>query len=385
MTTHVITGATGLLGTALALELAARTEDRVVCLVRPSATDTVAGRLHSALRRATAAYAPDAPAAPAPARLAAVPVDLRDGDRADDAFREVAARCGGDDIEIWHCAARLAHQPEHRRAIFATNVAGTRRLLRAAETWNTRAFNHVSTAYVAGRRRGLILERPVDAAEPQNLYEASKVAAERAVASATAFPVRILRPSVVIGHSVTHGYAGPYSGAYGIMRRIDTHARLLSGAAQRGRHTRIMLRASATAPFNLIPVDVVVRQAVHLSVAAAPAQIYHLTNPHPPTVGEFLHAVFTSLDLAPPTLVGEASSLTEADRGLERLLDFYVPYLSMDAHFSRRNTDSVLPAPEPAAVLADADTLSAFFAPYAAELGARFARLLARPMAAEAA
>ena len=37
--THLVTGATGFVGSALVLELLRCTEDRVVCIVRPSQLD----------------------------------------------------------------------------------------------------------------------------------------------------------------------------------------------------------------------------------------------------------------------------------------------------------------------------------------------------------
>ncbi len=80
--------------------------------------------------------------------------------------------------------------------------------MRLAEGFGSGAFNHVSTAYVAGRLTGRIAE--VDDPRPRaynNIYEESKHLGEYIVAKdcgASAMGYRIFRPSIVIGHSRTH-------------------------------------------------------------------------------------------------------------------------------------------------------------------------------------
>jgi HAD superfamily hydrolase (TIGR01490 family) len=61
-----------------------------------------------------------------------------------------------------HCAGDVSFDPPVDGA-FVTNVVGTRELLaRIAEVGDHVHYVHVSTAYVAGRRRGTIAEGPVD-------------------------------------------------------------------------------------------------------------------------------------------------------------------------------------------------------------------------------
>src|SRR3954467_10603529 len=54
--THFVTGATGLVGSAIVLELLQRTTDDVFCLVRPG-SDDVTARLRRVLGRAVESYA----------------------------------------------------------------------------------------------------------------------------------------------------------------------------------------------------------------------------------------------------------------------------------------------------------------------------------------
>ena len=63
---------------------------------------------------------------------------------------------------VVHCAGDVSFNPPVDQA-FTTNVVGTRGLLaRAREVGDHVHYVHVSTAYVAGRRRGSIPEGPVD-------------------------------------------------------------------------------------------------------------------------------------------------------------------------------------------------------------------------------
>ncbi|MDF2265148.1 SDR family oxidoreductase [Streptomyces coacervatus] len=370
-TTHVVTGATGFLAAALVLELAATTDAEILCLVRPGRTRPE-HRLHQALTEAATAFDHPPPLLQTALRHARpIPADLTvDGCGTDPVRLRRAGR-----LEFWHSAALLAHGDPYRRRIFATNTAGTRRLLELARRADADVFNHISTAYVAGRATGLVPETPVHEPSPRNHYEASKIAAERAVLRADAFPTRILRPSVVIGHSRTHACPIHYTGAYGIQQRIAAHARLRAHGPSR-RLGPIRLRAAENVPFNLVPVDHVVRQAVEISLRGPAHGVFHLTNPNPPTAGAMLRTMFGELRLPEPQLTTEPTDLSAADRRLDDLLAFYTPYLLTHPHFDRTRTDAVLTAPHQAAFPMETAVLHAFFGHHARHLDHCYEALL---------
>ena len=83
----------------------------------------------------------------------------------------------------------------------ATNVEGTRTMLRLARRMpHLEKFAHISTAFVAGRRRGLMLETELrHDAGFVNAYEQSKYEAEQLTrVAARELPVVNVRPSVVV-------------------------------------------------------------------------------------------------------------------------------------------------------------------------------------------
>jgi thioester reductase-like protein len=152
---HLVTGATGFIGAALVLELLDQTDGEVACLVRPGHDpERARARLTEALRRAFLLYE-RADLLPAiEERCQAVPFDLRgDGEISPAALPDGIA-------EVWHSAASLRFKQEQRDKIVEQNVEGTRRLLRLATDAGASTFNYVSTAYVAGKRTGLVLEEP---------------------------------------------------------------------------------------------------------------------------------------------------------------------------------------------------------------------------------
>ncbi|GAA2697326.1 SDR family oxidoreductase [Actinoplanes palleronii] len=354
MTTHVVTGATGLVGAALVLELLTRTDATVICLVRPGRSSATE-RLTTALTAAARAYGREETNVDEQI-CRAVPADL------------TQARCGVDPAEIgpvdefWHCAADLRYEDRHRDLLFATNVDGTRHAHDLARAAGATVFNYVSTAYVAGRRTGLLREEPAPAGLGNNHYEESKTAAEHLLAATTGPAIRVLRPSIVIGHSRTMAVAGGRTGLYTIHRRVhqlDRMLTLLGDAGGRGRPLRI--RAEADSPINVVPVDLVAADAVALSTAGAPAGTYHLTHPAPMRLRPGLDLMFAMSGLAAPLLVGGDDGFTQIDREFDRRLDFHRSYMSGQKVFDQSALRAVLPDAALLSWTIDAPTLERVF------------------------
>ena len=104
------------------------------------------------------------------------------------------------------------------------NVEGTRRVLELAEVCAARGgglrrLTYVSTAYVAGDRRGCALEGELDVGQRfRNGYEQSKHEAESLVHGVgERLPVTVVRPSIVVGERAT-GWTASFNVIYGPLR-----------------------------------------------------------------------------------------------------------------------------------------------------------------------
>lgn len=337
--THVVTGATGLIGGALVLELLTRTTDRVLCPTRPAGS-TPQQRMESALRAAARGYGHgDTLDTEIASRCTATPFDLS----------VPGCAVGADHLragarEFWHCAADLRFEDRHWEDLLQTNVAGTRNAVELARTLGCEVFNHFSTAYVAGRRNGLLREEATHSVDTNNRYEQSKIAGEQIVASTTGITTRILRPSIVIGHSITKHVAGGMSGPYTVQASL---ARLLNMLSASGRPTdlQIRVRADPTIPINLVPVDLVAVDAVSISLSGAPGGVFHLTHPRPVSVRTSFEATCSQLGHIRLRYAATGEKLTGLDRIFEHQTVFHQSYWTGAKVFDQSNLLAAVPQP----------------------------------------
>ena len=143
----LLTGVTGFVGEAL-LQLMLREVPgvRVTVLVRPKGSTTAKSRVESLLKKPVFEGLESSVD-----RVAVLSGDLTD-----------VPPLPTDLDAVVHCAGDVSFDPPVDEG-FLTNVVGTRDLLaRIRETGSDPHYVHISTAYVAGRRRGHIPEAAVD-------------------------------------------------------------------------------------------------------------------------------------------------------------------------------------------------------------------------------
>jgi thioester reductase-like protein len=151
------------------------------------------------------------------------------------------------------------------------NVDGTGNVLDlCAGCERLERLNYVSTAYVAGKRKGVVYEHELALGQGfKNHYESTKFQAEVWVREAMdKVPTTVYRPAIVVGDSRT-GETQKFDGPYYMLRTIARVVRMGTPLPQLGR---------PDTPFNVVPVDFVVDA---LTAAAS----------DPATVGETLHLV----------------------------------------------------------------------------------------------
>jgi thioester reductase-like protein len=269
-----LTGATGFIGMELLARYLERTDRQVYALVRARDDAEAQARLEATVSR----MLPD-PAGYAD-RVVAVRGDVTEPSlgMAPRRRAELAEVVG----EIVHSAASVSFSlplAESR----AINVDGTRQILRLAELTarrgdGLRRLSYVSTAYVAGDRRGSFGEDDLDVGQRfRNPYEQSKFEAERIVRAHThKLPIQVFRPSIVVGEADS-GWTPAFNVIYWPLR-----------AFSRGTYSALPARVSA--PVDVVPVSYVADAIFELSGRdARSGETYNLAaGDRASTVGELL-------------------------------------------------------------------------------------------------
>lgn len=229
-----------------------------------------------------------------------------------------------------------------------TNVEGTVNVLQLAhqihDDHGLTRFSHVSTAYVAGAREGLILE---DSLTNEygflSNYEKTKFESELQVRNSN-LPVTIFRPGMIVGDSKT-GYIKTFNTLYVPLRYYLT-------GKQR------ILPVNPSTKVNLVPIDYVTNAITNLTFnPRAEGLTFHLTAPYDslPTLRELLKTVQKwslkelNYKLPPPLympfLGAFLQRLSRSRLVKSRLLETIStlsPYFNENRRFSRKNTDKLI-------------------------------------------
>src|SRR3954451_12689742 len=255
---HFVTGFPGFIGKKLVQALLDDDpEAQIVCLVEP--------RMEEAARNAADERVEILPGDITERRLGLAPEDYQ--------------RLTAETTNVFHLAAiyNLAVPFDIAQNV---NVDGTGHIVEFCENCERlERHNYVSTAYVAGTRRGVVYEHELVMGQWfKNHYESTKFQAEVWVReSMDKVPTAIYRPAIVVGDSDT-GQTQKFDGPYYMLRAI---------AVSTKRGWPIAKYGKSQAPFNVVPVDFVVNGLMAGSKDdKAIGETFHLVDPEPIASGE---------------------------------------------------------------------------------------------------
>jgi len=204
-------------------------------------------------------------------------------------------------------------------------------------------LHYVSTAYVAGLRRGVVYEHELVFGQPfKNHYESTKFQAEVWVRERRAqIPTTIYRPAIVVGDSHT-GQTQKFDGPYFLLRLISRLTRQGLPLPQTGR---------SGALFNVVPIDFVVDAIAAVTRDdSAVGETLHLVDPDPLTAREMTRLLAREYSgrepsyRVPATLVQESLRLEAVRRLFGGIPRESVRYLNHPVRFDTRVANDVLAA-----------------------------------------
>lgn len=266
MSSILLTGATGFIGSALLRRLIAQGGITPYLLVRAENAEVARKRL-AQKRIPVSAIAND--------RLLLGDITQPDCGLDDPTL----ALLRGKVTTIIHCAARPCFEECAPGELEAVNTVGTRHVAELARALNTEHMIHLSTLYVCGKSPHVFTESDGDLGQLfRNRYEASKLAAEqcaRGILTGSATTLSILRPGIVT--------TSPRDLHAGLPDNIRSFIAYYWHAARRhratGAHFEVPLNPEDAIRF--VPVDYLVDFIIALlGDASTHGGCFHIQTPH---------------------------------------------------------------------------------------------------------
>jgi long-chain acyl-CoA synthetase len=323
----LLTGATGFVGMELLVRILEETDRDVIALVRAADTASAQARIDEVLARLLA------PAdRPRRGRVRAQAADLTaPGLGLSPMTRD---RLAGTIGTVVHCAASIsfALALDEARQI---NVDGTREIValaeEAAERGSLDRVIHVSTAYVAGEREGCVREDEGDVGQRfRNTYERTKLEAEDVVRG-SGLPAAILRPSIIVGDSVT-GWTPAFNVVYWPLQ-----------AFARGLFPTVP--ADPDARLDIVPVDSVADALLELVRGPVRDGAFHIVaGDGAPMNADLATMAADAFDAEPPRFVGPGE-----DQAAELRAGPLLPYFRVRNTFDDARGRSLGVSPPPLA------------------------------------
>lgn len=344
----LLTGGTGFLGTEIIKRVLLRhPRSRLTLLVRATHRETARERVDRLLVRAFGVEEANRHRE----RIDVVNGDISLRGLGMDEERVDALRARVD--HVIHCAATIRFDLALDIAR-RDNTEGTRNVLTFADgIKRLKRFDYIGTAYVAGRREGLIKEDELDVGqEYSNSYEQTKMEAEALVREfGERHPVAIHRPSIVVGDSRT-GETASFQGFYQALlfyRQLYKKGVLVRGFVK-------FVPADPSSIVDLVPIDYVVDALFGLmQTTKSLGKVFHLTSGpgFTATFDELMRITAQFTGVEPPGYVSKEAWLY----GLRPLMhsivwgkrrepmlkaDKYFPYVWTKFMFDKTNTDELL-------------------------------------------
>jgi thioester reductase-like protein len=249
---------------------------------------------------------------------------------------------------VLHNAASLNFTgKDHAKEPWLSNKTGTAHVLEFCREARLRELHYMSTAYVSGRRPGVIRESELDCGQEfRNDYEQSKMEAEKLVRAASFLDrLTVYRPAIIVGDSRT-GYTTTYHAFYSYVYFVWLYVRDAARDSAGRAHAPVRLNLTGNEHRNLVPVDWIAAAASHIvHHPRLHCRTYHLTPTQPVTARELEGVLAQYFQFHGPTFVGQESlgKLNDLEHQFYTFVNQYQPYWAQEPRFDCGNTLAALP------------------------------------------
>lgn len=260
--------------------------------------------------------------------------------------------------KIIHCAASVRFDDEFYEEIKLINIEGTKNVIDLAKMLNVTEIHHISTAYIAGDAE-VFSESDFDLKQKhRNIYESSKMEAERLVRNSN-IPYSIYRLGIVVGSS-ENGYINGFHGYYGFLKSLwRLRKKLLSDWQENNLDcmkkgfsfdSNDILRVPLSIDYknkctiNIVPVDWVAKMISKLTILKANNLTFHLTYPNPPTVDWLIRTSLPLLKIDYNCINQKSINpyVQELQKVINKSIDRFYPYIHHEPVFISENCQNIL-------------------------------------------
>ncbi len=342
MTKIFLTGVTGLVGSSFVSALLKDRKDvEFICMTRGSKVQSAEERVKEALRSQCEF---DGELDRLDEVLAAVKVV--DGDVVSMNPETLATDPLLKDVSvIFHCAADVNLGKDPTGKTFRINYDGTVNMIDLAKRLNAKEFHYVSTAYTAGKRKGIAWEAEHDDQGFNNSYEESKFKAEKLVRNC-GIPFTVYRPAIITGRRSDGRIRKPLA----FYRILEFLSKLKSNRCAKGNinpleeiDLKIHFKTVPSERVYFVPIDYVQYAITKLFQKPVCNETYHVTGDAPVSTNMIDDAVCHTLRLKRVNISMNVEENSGADDALmEKFLGDLFPYFSADIIFSQDNVRKAL-------------------------------------------
>lgn len=261
--------------------------------------------------------------------------------------------------KIIHCAASIKFDDKFAEEINKINIDGTRTIIELANELKVPEIHYVSTAYIAGDANSFS-ENDFDLNQlHRNVYESSKMEAERLIRSLTNKRYSIYRLGIVIGNSI-NGYTPTYHGYYGFLKTLWRLRRELlikwknnqSECINQGFYfdskmnlcVPLKINYDKNSTINMVTIDWISILMTKLINLPANNITYHLTHPNPPKIDWLMRISLPIIKFNYNCINQNCVNpfIIDLQRMIDNSINRFQPYLNHEAKFIALNVERVL-------------------------------------------